>query len=318
MGRLDLLPADQRAVVGLVLRQGKSYDDLSGLLNLDAGAVRERAHAALTALGPEERTNGLDAERRGEVADYLLGQGSEADREAARVYLAGSDSGRAWARDVAAELAPIAPAGLPEIPGDPAPPGATAAAPPETDPAAPRVSRTGGAILLGLLAVLIATAVAAALLFGASSDDGQAGGRVPRTTSTATSTTATGASATTVQAQANLTAPAGAPAPKALGIVRVLDSSGQRRLVAIVQGLPKPGRDEGFGIWLTAPSGRRAWLGFFQTADLKGRLIAQGPLRRPITGFDQMLVTREKRSAPKRPGRVYVRGRIVRPSGATP
>jgi hypothetical protein len=313
MGRLDLLPADQRAVVGLVLRQGKSYDDLSGLLNLDAGAVRERAHAALAALGPQ-RTNGLDAERRGEVADYLLGQGSEADREAARVYLAGSDSGRAWARDVAAELAPIAPAGLPEIPGDPAPQGATAAAAPAAGPPPPRVSRLGGAILLGVLAVLVAAAVAAALLFGASSDDGQAGGRVARTTSTAASTTASGASATKVLAQANLTAPAGAPAPKALGVIRVVDVSGQRRLVAIVQGLPKPGRNEGFGIWLTAPAGRRAWLGFFQTADQKGRLIAQGALRRPITGFDQMLVTRETRSAPKRPGRVYLRGRILRPS----
>ncbi len=317
MARLDTLPADQRAVVGLLLRQGKGYDELSALLHLDTPTVRERAHAALAALAPAQ-PNGLDPERRAELADFLLGQGSEADREAARVFLAGSASGRAWARGVAAELAPVGGERLPELPDGPEPAPAAAAAP-AADPPDQPVSRRGGAILLGVLAVVAVVIVVGGIVFGHARGGGEStGGRVSRTTtSPTTSTSAAGASAanTKVRAQANVTAPPGAPAPKALGVIQVVDVNGQRQLIAIVQGLPKPGRGEGFGIWLTAPNGHHTWLGFFQTADKQGRLVAQGSLRKPISGFDQMLVTRETGSAPKRPGRVYLQGRIQRAHG---
>jgi Anti-sigma-K factor rskA, C-terminal len=316
MARLDTLPADQRAVVGLLLRQGKGYDELSGLLHLDPETVRERAHAALAALAPAQ-ANGLDAERRAELADFLLGQGSEADREAARVFLAGSASGRAWARGVAAELAPVGGERLPEVPDGPEPAAAAGSTP--ADPQEPPVSRRGGAILLGILAVVAVVIVVGGIVFGHARGGGEStGGRVPRTTtSPTTSTPAAGASAanTKVRAQANVTAPPGAPAPKALGVIQVVDVNGQRQLIAIVQGLPKPGRGEGFGIWLTAPNGRHTWLGFFQSADKQGRLVAQGSLRKPISGFDQMLVTRETGSAPTSPGRVYLQGRIQRAQG---
>jgi hypothetical protein len=318
MARLDTLPADQRAVVGLLLRQGKGYDELSGLLHLDAATVRERAHAALVALGPA-RVNGLDPERRAELADFLLGQGSEADREAARVFLAGSASGRAWARGVAAELAPVGGDRLPELPDGPEPPPPAAAPAPAADPPEQPVSRRGGAILLGILAVVAVVIVVGGIVFGHARGGGEStGGRVPRTTtSPTTSTPAAGASAANakVRAQANVTAPPGAPAPKALGVIQVVEVKGQRQLIAIVQGLPKPGRGEGFGIWLTAPNGRHTWLGFFQSADKQGRLVAQGLLRKPISGFDQMLVTRETGSAPTSPGRVYLQGRIQRSQG---
>ena len=36
MSRIDTLPADQGAVLQLLLRQGRAYDELSGLLDLDA------------------------------------------------------------------------------------------------------------------------------------------------------------------------------------------------------------------------------------------------------------------------------------------
>lgn len=324
MGRLDTLPADQRAVVGLLLRQGKGYDELSGLLHLDAATVRERAHAALGALAPAQ-ANGLDPERRAELADFLLGQGSEADREAARVFLAGSAPGRAWARGVAAELAPVGGGRLPELPEDPEPEAPPAA--PAADPAEPAVSRRGGAILLAILGVVAVVIVVGGIVFGRARGGSEStGGRVPRTTTSATSTpttttgtptTGTGSANTKVRAQANVTAPPGAPAPKALGVIQVVDVNGQRQLIAIVQGLPKPGRGEGFGIWLTAPNGRRSWLGFFQSADKQGRLVAQGALRKPISGYDQMLVTRETRSAPKTPGRTYLQGRIQRPQAGS-
>ncbi|HEX6745634.1 MAG TPA: hypothetical protein VF087_15510, partial [Solirubrobacteraceae bacterium] len=72
MSRLDALPADQKSVLQLLLRQGKGYDDLSGLLRLDADEVRTRAYDALDTLGPGAA--GLSAERRHEIADWLLGQ----------------------------------------------------------------------------------------------------------------------------------------------------------------------------------------------------------------------------------------------------
>ena len=52
MASLDSLPADQRAVLQLVLQRGRSYDDIAKLLSIDRAAVRQRALAALDALGP--------------------------------------------------------------------------------------------------------------------------------------------------------------------------------------------------------------------------------------------------------------------------
>src|SRR5205807_611635 len=44
---LDSLPADQRAVLQLVLQRGRSYDDIAALLSIDRAAVRQRALGAL-------------------------------------------------------------------------------------------------------------------------------------------------------------------------------------------------------------------------------------------------------------------------------
>ena len=54
MSRFDSLPADQKAVLQLVLKQGKRYEDIAAMLRMEPAAVRERARDALDALGPEE------------------------------------------------------------------------------------------------------------------------------------------------------------------------------------------------------------------------------------------------------------------------
>ena len=59
MAPLEPLAPDQRAVVSLVLQQGRSYDEIAALLGIDAGAVRVRAQAGLAALHPG---NGLPGE----------------------------------------------------------------------------------------------------------------------------------------------------------------------------------------------------------------------------------------------------------------
>ncbi|MGH2869461.1 MAG: RNA polymerase sigma factor [Solirubrobacteraceae bacterium] len=118
MASLDNLPADQRAVLQLVLQRGRSYDQIATLLSIDRGAVRARALSAFDALGPQ---TGVPDDRREVIADYLLGQLEPETAAQARESIAGSPSERAWARVVASELAPLAGEQLPEIPAAPSP-----------------------------------------------------------------------------------------------------------------------------------------------------------------------------------------------------
>jgi hypothetical protein len=115
MASLDSLPADQRAVLQLVLQRGRSYDDIARLLSIDRAAVRQRALTALDAIGPE---TGVPVEHRALITDYLLGQLSGDALDETRVRLGQSPGERAWARVVASELGSLAKDPLPEIPTD--------------------------------------------------------------------------------------------------------------------------------------------------------------------------------------------------------
>ncbi len=113
MASLDSLPADHRAVLQLVLQRGRSYDDIAQMLSIDRAAVRERALAALDALGPQTT---VAPERRALITDYLLGQLPSRVSQDTRDRLAEAPTERAWARVVASELTPLASGNLPEIP----------------------------------------------------------------------------------------------------------------------------------------------------------------------------------------------------------
>src|ERR1700733_5200082 len=104
MASLESLTPDQRAVLDLVLRRGRSYDDIAGLLAIDRAAVRARALAAFDEIGPE---TGISPESRALITDYLLGQLPGPVAEQTRERLAESPYDRAWARVVAAELEPL-------------------------------------------------------------------------------------------------------------------------------------------------------------------------------------------------------------------
>lgn len=120
MTRIDDLPPDQRAVLELVLGRGRDYDDISGLLSVDRADVRRRALGALDAIGPD---TDVPAERRALITDYLLGQLPASVAGDVRERLATSEADRAWARAVAAELAPLAERPLPDVPDAAGPPG---------------------------------------------------------------------------------------------------------------------------------------------------------------------------------------------------
>jgi hypothetical protein len=97
MATFDQLSADQRAIVELLLKQGKSYDELADMLGLPAARVRELARDALAQLSPVSAA-GVDDDWRGQVADYLLGQQSGPEATATRGHLRRSEAARGWSR----------------------------------------------------------------------------------------------------------------------------------------------------------------------------------------------------------------------------
>jgi hypothetical protein len=336
MSRLDALPADQKSVLQLLLRQGKGYDDLSGLLRLDADEVRSRAYDALDTLGPG--AGGLDAERRHEIADWLLGQRDPEEAAATRAFVDGSTAGRVWAHGVARELEPLAGDRLPELPAEaaattvtPAPAAVSSAGAPaavdaadaddETDdaptpfaPAAtagPRVSRRGGALLIG--GALAAIAIAVVLVIVLSGGDDK---KASSTATQAANTTSTQAQPK-VRAQVNMTAPKGAPVKKAVAIVQFVDLNGQEAINAATQGLPNS-KKVVYGLWFYNGKSQAKLIGGFDQTDNKGHLVLQGQLPKgvDIASYKDLVITREKPSTnPTSPGTIYLRGSIQNAAG---
>ncbi len=318
MSRLDVLPPDQRAVLQLVLGQERSYADLAGLLDLDADEVRHRAHAALDALAPEAGRR-LSPGRRGAIADWLLGQSAEADAAETTTFLAGSAAGRAWARQAADAVAPLATHPLPEIPAD----GAASATPgdagapdhsareadrdtvPEDRAAIPRSSKIGGALLL--LSIIGLVVVAIITLTGGN-DNGSSkadGGPITATTGT------TNANAPVPRAQVNLQATAAGGGAK--GFATLVTQGNTAGLVIFGQGLPPSGQQL-YGIWLVN-GGKSLPLGF-RPVGRDGRLAAQAPVPTNAAQFRELIITRENvktgQRTPARPGTVVLRGSLGR------
>lgn len=326
MSRLEALPADQKSVLQLLLRQGKGYDDLSGLLRLDAEEVRSRAYDALDTLGPGAA--GLPAERRHEIADWLLGQQDPEAAVATRAFVDGSTAGRVWAHGVARELEPLAGDRLPELPAEGAVTEAPATAQAEADddgneaPAAtpfapapsapPRVSRRGGALLIGGALVAIAVVVVLVVVLTGGGGDKKAGSSATQ----AADTTSTQAQPQ-VRAQINLAPPKDGPAKKALAIVQIVDVSGQTAVNAVSQGLPTSNNKAAYGIWVYNSPSQAKLIGGFDKTDNKGHLVFQGALPQgvDIAGYKEILVTQETSGNPTRPGRIYLRGAIQNAAG---
>ena len=95
----DRLAPDQRAAVELVLRQGRSYGELAEMLGMPEDTIRARARNGLTGLAPDQ----LPPPRVGEIADWLLGQQSEAHGARTRALLLSDPSASRWAATVAAQ-----------------------------------------------------------------------------------------------------------------------------------------------------------------------------------------------------------------------
>src|SRR5215210_154927 len=113
MSPLAALAPDQRAVLELLLRQGRSYAELSELLGLPEAGVRSRAHTALAALAPGRPAPvGED----GAVADWILGQQDDAEAARTSESVARMPAWHAWASEVTDRLSEVEGAVIPEVP----------------------------------------------------------------------------------------------------------------------------------------------------------------------------------------------------------
>jgi hypothetical protein len=309
MSGIDDLAPDQRAVLQLLLKQGKAYVELAALLRIEPDTVRERAVAALDELGPREGVQ-LAPERRAEIADYLLGQQSASERQKTREMLEGSASGRAWARVVAGELRPIAGEALPEIPAEGA----------EVDEAFGALkarqdrkaeveskSRLGGAILLAAV-IVVAVALFIIIRNGGNdnNDSGTAGNSTP-TTTTGTSTTAQ----PSIDKQVNLKPRTGSPS-KALGVLLFLSQGSTKLLAVRAENLRPTTTHRFYAVWLTGDNVAPKPLGFAPAVPAsgqnKGKLAFLNPIPSGANGYNRFVITVESQKSPKKPGTTVLQG----------
>ncbi len=330
MSPLEPLAPDQRAVVALVLQQGRSYDEIAALLGMPVDGVRARAHAGLASLA---RDNGLPGEVTGPLADYLLGQLAPADAEATRGLLAESPPARAWATDVSAHLQDVAPQGLPDIPAPaepaataPAVPAATApavpgprprpvreAAPaPARDDSTPAASRIGGALLIaGVLAV-----VAVVLFLVLSGGDDPAGEQAAAPPTATPAASATPAATATPQAADTiaLRSPSGG---KAKGTMALFIQDKQLLFALEAEDVPPSSAGSAYAVWVTAPGKKARRLGFTDPVGTDGRLGIQGPSDKDLARFpklyatyERVVVSKETTEDAKRPGTIVLTGKL--------
>ncbi|HEV2875136.1 MAG TPA: sigma factor-like helix-turn-helix DNA-binding protein [Thermoleophilaceae bacterium] len=137
MATFDQLSDEQRAIVELVLKQGKSYGELSDMLGLSETRVRELARDALVDLAPIT-ARGVEEDWRGQLTDYVLGQQAGPEATATRGHLRRSEAARSWTRSLLDALEQLYPDGdVPAIPdGERGSRRGAAAAPPDPGGAA--------------------------------------------------------------------------------------------------------------------------------------------------------------------------------------
>jgi hypothetical protein len=313
MSRIDDLAPDRRAVLQLLLKQGKTYDELATMLRIEPEAVRERATAALDELGPRDGAP-LPESRKAEITDYLLGQQSASRRQSTREFLETSPPGRGWARVVAGELRPLAGDSLPDVPAEGT----------EVEEAfgalearerrraeVQRSSKAGGAILI-IGAVIVAVALIFVIRAISDGDDDESASSNGGSTQTQqTSTTNGGGGEPEVVNQINLRPPEGSTSD-ALGALFILRQEGELAIAVQAQGLQPTTRERFYAAWLTGEGRRPRALGFTPAVSgrgqAKGRLQFASGLPEGADRYQTFLITSESTGRPSEPGAAVLQG----------
>lgn len=303
MAPIDDLAPDQRAVLQLLLKQGKAYVELATLLRISPDAVRDRAVTALETLGPKDGAP-VAPERRAEITDYLLGQQSASERAGTREFLEGSAGGRAWARVVSGELKPLAADALPDIPAERE----------EVDEAfgaldartarraeVERSSKLGGALLL--VGGVIVAVVLVLLIRGGNDDDGD---KATQAASTPAKTSTTPAGQPEILNQINLKPPVGS---KAAGVLFILRQNKQLAFAVQAQGVRPTTSKRFYAVWLTGGGQQPKALGFAPAVASKGksagRLEFANAFPAGAQKYKSFLITVETSSNPTKTGAIY-------------
>jgi hypothetical protein len=301
MSRLDDLPPDQRAVLSLLVRQGKSHAEIADLLGIPRQAVRDRANAALDALAGEPTVSG--------------GTAQPPARAAGATERAGS--------------APAPTTGAASPPRTPPPPAASAPVPPTTQSSGSGLSdalpssRRGGALLLAALVVIVIVVVVLITSGGGSNKAAstQASTTTPSTTATSTpsETKTSGASSTptststakqgakpTVDKQIALTSPE--PASKSVGLVEVVSEASKHAVYIAAEHLPQPPAGSFYAVWLSNSPTSSTPLGRTPTVGADGRLQAGTLLPANAGDYQKILLTRETSTKAAEPGPTVLSG----------
>ena len=273
MATFDQLSDEQRAIVELVLRQGKSYGELSDMLDLPENRVRELARDALVELAPVS-ARGVEQDWRGQLADYVLGQQAGPEATATRGHLRRSEAARSWTRSLLDSLEQLYADGeLPVIPeGERGGRKAAAAAAPAGGATTPRaltpeaaaavkrrrIVTAAGVALLVLLAVLVWPV---GLLTGGDDDDG-----APAADSGSTGQQAAGQGGN-----------GGAAAGQTGGTAIIARQQGKTQILVTATGLEPSTENTAYQVWLYNSKDDRRSLGATVT-DPQGNLQAGAEL----------------------------------------
>jgi hypothetical protein len=276
MATFDQLSDEQRAIVELVLQQGKSYDELSDMLGIPEARVRERARDALVELAPVS-VRGVEEDWRGQLADYVLGQQAGPEVTATRGHLRRSEAARSWTRSLLDSLEQLYPNGdLPAVPeaergsrrAVAVAPRAGAAEPSEPGPLGPSAlaavrRRRILAAAAGALVVLVAVLLwPVGLLTG--DDDGDKSSKQT-------------ASNTPISTQRQ-------------GAAIIAKSKGKTQLLVQAQGLKPSSQTTAYQVWLYNSASSRKSLGA-TTTDKQGNLQVIGDLPAGYTKWKYIDVT---------------------------
>lgn len=302
MATFDQLTAEQRSIIELVLKHRQTYAQLGEMLATPEARVRGLACDALLKLAPLSAVS-VDEGQRGPIADYLLGQQSEAEAVETMAHLRGSEGARAWSVSVLDSLEQLFEAG--HLPAIPDPDGAVpVAAPAGEGPAAAPLSpeaqrivkrrRTVGAVAgvaaAGLLALALLVWPVGLLTGDDDAGDGDSEASRPS-----------------------------APVIKQLTLVPVEGSQGQGIAATIKRGdslslivqarLPPTADNEAYEVWLYNSDRDALSLGA-QVTDRKGAFQGANDLPEDYLRYEFIDVSRERVDRqPSHSGRSVLRGR---------
>jgi hypothetical protein len=319
MSRFDELPADQQAVLSLLLRRGRSYAQVAAALAIDESAVRGRAQQALVTLAGARRA-GLPVEQFEQIGDYLLGQLAEGERIETLALLMDTGAGREWARTIAGELGSVAVVALPAVPDDPAeralpavpdePPAPLRphdaplreARPAERERRPRKEAGRGRLVLLG--AAMLAIAAIAVLVFDSGGTSSPVPGPIPAGAATQTATTPSSNSGILTELALKPTA-AGS---KAAGAIAIVQNGSTLQIAFSAAHMPAPGSSH-YVLWLYDSQTHFEALGAVQTVSASGSI---GPLAVALpsdaSSYHGVALTLETSNAPAGPGPVLLSG----------